>query len=75
MGRLRIRLDTHTDAARLAKIASNLEGKIVITDGNGLRVNAKSVMGMLYAMEFEELWLESEYDIYRNVEDFVVIEG
>ena len=74
MGRLRIRLETQTDAARLAHIASKLDGQIVITDGNGLRVSAKSVMGMLYAMEFEELWLESENDIYRSVEDFVVIE-
>jgi hypothetical protein len=31
-------------------------------------------MGMLYAMEFEELWLESENDIYMKVQDFVVVE-
>ena len=74
MGRLRIRLDTQRDAARLAQIAGGLEGQIVITDGNGLRVSAKSVMGMLYAMEFEELWLESENDIYMKIQDFVIVE-
>lgn len=71
--RVKIRLDTATQAAAFANITSKLDGKITITDAAGLKVNAKSVMGVLYALEFTELWCESENDIYRNIEDFVVV--
>ena len=70
----RIRLDTHTDAMRFAQIASTLAGKIKITDGDGHCVNAKSVLGMLYALEFDNLWVESENDIYSSIEEFIINE-
>lgn len=76
MGKMRIHLDTNSEAIRLAQIAEGL-GKdytITVTDGNGLRVNAKSVMGMLYVLEFEDLWLESNKDVYMKFQDFAVIE-
>ena len=72
--KVKIRLDTVTDANKFAAITSTLEGKITITDTKGLRVNAKSVLGALYALEFTELWCESENDIYSHIRDFVVIE-
>lgn len=70
----KIRLDTHTDALEFSRICEKLEGKIVVTDSNGLCVNAKSVLGMLYALEFDNLWCESQYDIYRNIEAFITEE-
>jgi hypothetical protein len=45
---------------------------VTITDKQGLRVNGKSVLGMLYAMEFEELWCESDVEIYHLIEKFLV---
>ena len=60
--RIKIRLDTIKDAQKLADIAQDLSDEITITDNNGLRVNAKSVLGAIYALEFNELWLESECD-------------
>ena len=68
----KIRLDTHTDAVRFAQIASALGGQITVTDGDNHRVNGKSVLGMLYALEFDELWVESENDIYTAIQDFVI---
>lgn len=68
-----IRLDTKESAIRLAAIAEKLDGKITITDAAGLRVNAKSVIGVLYSMEFSELWIESENDIYSHISEFVVL--
>ena len=72
--RVKIRLDTITDANKFAAITSTLDGKITITDAGGLRVNAKSVLGALHALEFSEIWCESENDIYSYIHDFVVIE-
>jgi hypothetical protein len=72
--RNRIRIDTVKQANELAAITAGLDGKITITDGQGLTVNAKSVIGALHAMEFDELWLESENDIYMAIEPFIIIE-
>ena len=72
--RVKIRLDTGRDARRFVAIATPLKGSIHITDGSGLKVSAKSLLGALYAMEFDELWCESENDIYRHIEEFIVIE-
>lgn len=70
--KLKIRLDTVSDANRFAAIVSNLKGRIVITDGNGLCVNGKSVLGALHALEFTDLWCESENEIYGYIRDFVI---
>ena len=72
--RVKINLETTHDAIELAKIATYVSGKVLITDGNGLTVNAKSVMGALYALEFSDLWLESEKDIYSMISKFVKLE-
>lgn len=70
----KIRLDTTSDAVRFSHTCAGLDGRITITDNRGLCVNAKSIMGMLYALEFEEIWCESEEDIYMHITDFVVID-
>lgn len=69
----KIRLDTTNDAALFSNICLSLPGHITITDNKGLRINAKSILGMLYALEFEELWCESEEDIYMHIQDFIII--
>ena len=37
-----------------------------------MRVNAKSMLGMLYAMTFSEMWCECDQDIYMFIRDFCV---
>ena len=68
-----IRLDTMRDVQDFVAIATRMYGNVYITDNNGLKVSAKSLLGALYAMEFEELWCEADEDIYRNIQDFIVI--
>lgn len=68
----KIRIDTFSDVLKFVNITSNLSGKIVVTDDTGLCVSAKSILGMLHAMEFQNLWCESENDIYNNIKDFVI---
>lgn len=71
MHKLKIRLDTTTDAMKFHAKIENIPGKITVTDNAGLCINAKSVLGMLYCLEFAELWCESEKDIYSIIEEFV----
>lgn len=69
----RIRLETATDAARLASLAEKFTNEtITITDGNGLRSNAKSLLGTLSAREYSQLWLECENDHYFDFKDFII---
>ena len=75
MSSYKIRLDTLSEVNKFVKIACGIDGQVTITDKQGLRVNGKSVLGMLYAMEFAELWCESDKDIYHLIENFLVLES
>ena len=69
---MRIRINTGSEAKRFAEIAAKIPGRVVIKDRNGLCVNAKSVLGVLHAIEFDELYCESENEIYAQIRDFVI---
>ena len=68
-----IRLDTMNDVQRFVAIATKQQGNVYITDNNGLKVSAKSLLGALYAVEFDELWCEAENDIYTAISDFIIL--
>jgi hypothetical protein len=72
MMKAKIRLDTFSDVRKFVKIASRLQGRIYVTDGDGLKVNAKSILNMIPVLKFEELWCESEKDIYFHIKEFVI---
>lgn len=72
--KLKIRLDTMKEVQEFVTIASTCNGKVTITDNNGLMVNAKSLLGVLYSLEFNELWCESEEDIFSHINKFAVYE-
>jgi hypothetical protein len=69
--KIKILLDTYHSALILASIASKFDENITITDNKGLRANAKSIMGTLSAMEYSELWLETEKEHYYDFKDFI----
>ena len=71
--KVQIRLETMRDVQDFVNIATRMHGNVYITDNAGLKVSAKSLLGALYSLEFEELWCEADEDIYRNIEDFIVI--
>ena len=72
--RVKLRLDTVSDVNKFVNITTTLKQPITITDGNGLRVNAKSVIGVLHALEFNNLVCETEddNDIYMAIKEFVI---
>jgi hypothetical protein len=53
--KVKIRLDTMKDINQFVGICSKVSGPVYITDGAGLKVSAKSILGVMYSMEFEEL--------------------
>ena len=71
--RVKINIDTESAAARLVGLATRAEGKVYLTDGNNMRVSAKSMLGAIYAtMDFNEVWLESDVDHYSLFKEFIV---
>lgn len=72
--RAKINLDTMKDINDFVRICTRISEPVHITDGAGLKVSAKSLLGVMYAMEFADIWCESEIDIYSQIERFIVIE-
>lgn len=69
----KIILDTVSDVNTFVKnVTTETNATVTVTDNRGLRVNAKSLMGMLYALEFDELWCESDTEIYEKIKEFVI---
>lgn len=72
--RAKIRLDTMKDIKQLVAICTKIKEPVYITDGTGLKVSAKSILGVRYSMEFENIWCECNTDIYSLIEPFIIIE-
>ena len=70
MFRTKIELVGLTDVNKFVAITSKLPGKIKLTDGESYSVNAKSLLGCLASMEWDELYCESEVDIYTHISAF-----
>ena len=70
--RAKIFMDTIDQAKEIERIAKECDAAVYIKDGTGLCVNAKSLVGVLHAMEFNELWLESEEDYFIKFKDYIV---
>lgn len=70
--RAKLRLDTLTDVQNFVRIANEIDTPIIIKDGDGHCVSGKSIMGMLYSLEWKEIWCECNEDIYSNIEQYVV---
>ena len=72
--RVKIRLDTMKDINQFVGICSKVPEPVYITDGVGLKVSAKSILGVMYSMEFDTIWCECEEDIYNQIERFTIID-
>jgi hypothetical protein len=69
--RAKIELVTMEDANTMVKIASQIEEPVYLVSGD-FRVSAKSLLGALCSMEWNELWCECETDIFSKIWQFVV---
>ena len=73
--RVKIQLDTITDIGNFVVAvvhATSKNEKVYVTDGDRCCINAKSFLGLIAARDFDELWCESEKDIYQAIAHFAV---
>ena len=69
--RVKIELETMSDVSEFVAIATKVEEPVHLV-GENFRVSAKSLLGALYTMEWDEVWCECEKDIYTKIEKFVI---
>ena len=72
MGKYRIELVTMTDCNQFVEAVSHVKGNVVLEDGRGYRVSAKSFIGALAATEWDNLYCVSDNDIYRAIQKWVI---
>lgn len=70
MHKYRIELVTMNDIRDFVEIVSGLAGEIRLTDGAGLCVNAKSILGAVASVEWNSLWCQSENEIGEHIVRF-----
>ena len=69
---MKIRLETMTDVMKFQNIISKIDGEIKLVDGTGYCVNAKSILGAVAALEWENLYVKSDKDLYTALKDFCI---
>ena len=72
--KVKIRLDTISDIGNFVLAVHYATGKhdqVWVTDGGiGARISAKSFLGLIATRDFNEIWCESEKDIYTAIRQF-----
>ena len=69
-----IELDTMQDAKDMVAIATKLKGKILLKSGSKFSINAKSLLGVIYAkkLNWSDIKLVCDFDYYHEFEKFIV---
>lgn len=70
MYKTKINLITLNDIHKFVNIVSQIPERVVLTDGFGYTVNAKSIIGCIAALEWNNLYVTSETDIYTKIAEF-----
>ena len=63
MTRTRIRLDTMSDIQKFVEVMSRINDRVWLEDGEGCRVSAKSLLGAIYSLEWNEIYCYCNSDI------------
>ena len=71
MYRYKIELVTQSDIRNFVDIASKHAGVVRLLDSTGFCVSGKSLLGAMYTIEWNDLWCESDEDMYPEIERFV----
>ena len=70
--RQKIRLDTITDIHKFVNKVTTINDRVVLKDDVGHCVDAKSLLGSLYAMEWREIYCYCDTDITSTIFPWIV---
>ena len=69
--REKINIDTLSKINAFVDICSKLDCKVNLVDGSGYCVSAKSLVGAMATMDWNQVFIECEKDIYSYIRDFI----
>jgi hypothetical protein len=72
MTRTRVRLDTMSDVNGFVSAMGNLTDKVWLEDDEGNRVNAKSLLGAIYSLEWKRIYCYCDRDISSHLMPWAV---
>lgn len=72
MTKTQIRLDTLSDVNKFIEAMTPLNEKVWLEDGEGCRVSAKSLLGALYSLEWDNIYCYCEKDISRYLMPWIM---
>ena len=67
----KVNLDTMSKINAFVAVCSRLDCKVDLVDGEGYRVSAKSLVGALATVDWNQVFIECEKDIYAYVQEFL----
>ena len=69
--RAKINIDTLSKINTFVAICSRLDCKVDLIDGKDYRVSAKSLIGAMATMDWSQVFVECERDIYAYIQEFL----
>ena len=70
--RQRVRLDTMTDIQKFTEVVSRIDERVFLEDNTGYKVSARSLLGALLSMEWEEVYVHCEKDISVSILPWII---
>lgn len=70
--RQRIRLDTMSEINKFVETISQIDEKVFLEDNTGYKVSARSLLGALLSMEWEEVYVHCEKDISGTILPWII---
>lgn len=70
--KVKINIDTLSKINAFVSICSKLDCKINLIDGHGYCISAKSLIGAMATMDWTQVFVECEKDIYADIQDFII---
>lgn len=72
MTRTKIRLDTLSDVNKFVDVMSTVKDNVWLSDDDGSRVSAKSLLGALYSMEWTHIYCYCENNITAELMPWMI---
>ena len=69
--KVKINIDTLSKINAFVSICSRLDCRVNLIDGDGYRVSAKSLIGAVATMDWSQVFVECDKDIYSYIVDFI----
>ena len=70
--RTRVRLDTMKDIYKFIEVTSRIDDKIFLEDNTGYKVSARSLLGALLSMEWDQVFVTCEKDITAYIMPWMI---